>query len=121
MLQESTRLHGLSWDESEVDVERGLTLEDAVEAAGDALEEGLPVALGLGNAAGSTGRLVVALQVMPSGQSRAWQLFDPISNELVWANERDLLARRELPFSDKFHRRITRIALPSRRRTASDR
>ena len=118
LLYEATRAHGLSWHEAEVDDEAGMTLEAAVEAAGELLEEGLPVPLGLGNTAGSTGRLVIALQVMRSGRSRAWQLFDPFSNELVWANEADLLARKELPFSNKFYRRITRIALPARRRTA---
>jgi hypothetical protein len=52
------------------------------------------------------------LQTSSSGKSRAWQLYDPFSQELVWANEGDLLARTELPFANKTNRRITRIALP---------
>lgn len=118
LLQEATRAHGLSWHETDVDAEPGMTLDAAVEAAGDLLEEGLPVPLGLGDTAGNTGRLVIALQVMRSGHTRAWQLFDPFSNELVWVNERDLLTRQELPFANKFYRRMTCIALPARRRTA---
>ncbi len=117
-LDEATRALGLAWQESEVDVPQGMTLEAAVAAAATFVSDGTPVPMALGPSPGKTGRFVIALQLSTSGRTRAWQLFDPFSNELVWANERDLLTRAELPFSDKLHRRITRIALPSRRRTA---
>ena len=118
ILDDATRAHGITWHESEVDVEGGPGLESALAAAATFVGDGVPVPMALGNAPGRSGRLILALQLAPAGRSRAWQLYDPFSNELVWANEGDLLARLELPFSNKFHRRITRIALPSRRRTA---
>ena len=55
---------------------------------------------------------MVLLQLSVSGKSRAWQLYDPFTAELVWANEGDLLARAELPFANKVNRRLTRIVLP---------
>jgi len=76
------------------------------------------VPLGIGPAPGQTRRLVLALQLNASGKSRAWELYDPLSGELVWANEKDFLARTELPFANKANRRLTRVALPSSHRSA---
>ncbi len=116
VFSEATRALGLEWQESEVDVPGGLSLETAISDSAVALSEGLPVPLALGAAPGKSGRLVLAIQLSVSGHNRAWQLYDPFSNELVWANERDLLNRNELPFSNKVFRRVTRVVLPSRRR-----
>ncbi len=118
LLDQATQAHDLSWHEVEVDVAENMKLEAAVIAGYRALRTGLPVAMALGPEAGQTARFIVALQLNVSARSRAWQLFDPFSNELTWVNEKDLLSRKALPFSDKSLRRITRIALPTRRRTA---
>ncbi len=118
LLADATRAHGLSWRESELDVPNGMSLDAAVAAGSSVLGDGLPVPMAIGPSPGKSARLIVALQISVSGRTRAWQLFDPFSSELVWANERDLRSATELPFADKFFRRVTRIALPSRRRTA---
>ena len=121
LLNEATRAQAVTWHESDVAVAHGLSLEDAVAAGAVVLSDGVPVPLGLGSLPGQTSRLILAMQISVSGRNRAWQLYNPFSNELVWANERDLLSGGELPFADKLNRRITRIALPARRRTASSR
>jgi hypothetical protein len=121
LLNEATRPFSITWHETNIEGAHGLSLEDAVAAAAVVLGDGVPVPLGLGSVAGQTSRLIVALQISISGRNRAWQLYNPFSNELVWANERDLLGRAELPFADKLNRLMTRIALPARRSTALSR
>lgn len=92
--------------------EGGLTLERAVPVMAEALERGVPVPVILGNKAGDYRRYALVLQLQTAGKNRAYQLYDPVSQELVWANEGDLLHRSELNFSDKIFRRITAVALP---------
>jgi hypothetical protein len=111
---EATRTLGLSWTEVEVDV-GGMTLETALGEAAKALASGLLVTVAIGPAAGQSRRHVLMLQLNTSGKARAWQLFDPFTRELVWANQGDLVGRSELPFADKRNRRITRVAWPQRR------
>lgn len=112
LLNESTRALNLSWRESDIDVPGGLSMSDAVASALGALTRGIPVAAVIGPRAGDHRRFVVLLQTSTSGKSRAWQLYDPRTGELVWANENDLLAGNELPVIDKANRRLTRIVLP---------
>ncbi len=90
----------------------GLSLEEALEAAAKALERGWPVAVALGRKVGEQGRCVLLLQTSRTARSRAFQLHDPFANETVWANEKDLAGRKELPFSGKQCRRITKVWLP---------
>lgn len=104
---------GLSFREHELDT-GALTLEAALPRVAEALKRGWPVPAAIGPGAGKSARLVLLLQLSVSGARRAYQLLDPLSQELVWANEGDLLARTELPFSNKQHRRLTRLALPTR-------
>ncbi len=113
VVNDATRAFGLRWQEHEVDSGGGLTLEKALSSAAQASAQGLPVPVAVGPQVGQSRRLALLLQTSTSGKSRAWQLFDPFTQELVWANEGDLLARAELPFADKRNRRITRVALPS--------
>lgn len=103
---------GVNWVEHWVDVSGELTLEEGLAAAFDALGCGLPVPCFIGPAAGQHRRLVVMLQSNVTGRQRAVQLYDVVSHQVVWAHEGDLLGRAELPFSDKFNRRLTCIALP---------
>ncbi len=110
---EAVKNLGLELHDHPVDVPGGLTLEKGLELAAQALAKGTPVVATLGRKAGEPGRAVVILQERPAGSSRAFQLHDPFSNETVWANERDLLARNELPFASKAFRRITGLTLPS--------
>ena len=79
---------------------------------------GVPIPIALGPEPGSARRFAVLLQSQVSGKNRAWQLYDPFTAELVWANEGDLLARTELPFANKVNRRLTRIVLPQSLRSA---
>lgn len=110
-LNEAVRSLGLSYREQKVD--RGeLTLERALELAASALGKGIPIPVMLGRKVGELGRQVLMLQVSPSGKVRAFQLHDPLSQETVWAHERDLLRRTELPFDAKTFRRITAVSLP---------
>jgi len=102
---------GIRFSEQPVDA-GGLTLEQAVPIATEALSKGIPVPVVLGSRAGDFRRYALILQVQVSGRTRAYQLYDPFEQEAVWANEGDLLSRVELPFSNKVHRRITAIALP---------
>jgi hypothetical protein len=115
LLNESMHALGVTYREQAVDGPGQLKLEDALIQAAPALLRGLPVPVALGPAPGSDRRLAVILQVQHSGKSRAYQLFDVVSQEIAWINEGDLLARTELPFSSKTNRRITRVALPSSR------
>ncbi|MDQ3265501.1 MAG: hypothetical protein M3Y59_17885 [Myxococcota bacterium] len=92
--------------------EGGLTLERAVPVMAEALGRGIPVPVILGNKVGDYRRYALVLQLQTSGKNRAYQLYDPVSQEVVWANEGDLLHRSELNFSDKIFRRITAVALP---------
>lgn len=113
VVSDATRAFGLRWHEHEVDGGGGLPLEKALSSAAQASAQGLPVPIAVGPQVGQSRRIALLLQTSTSGKSRAWQLFDPFTQELVWANEGDLLARAELPFADKRNRRITRVALPS--------
>lgn len=118
LLAEATRGLGVSWREHDVDQAGGLSLEEALASAAGALTRGLPVPCAIGPKAGEHRRFVLLLQLNTSGRNRAWQLYDPFSRELVWANEGDLLAKAELPFANKMNRRLTRIVLPQNVRAA---
>jgi hypothetical protein len=115
LASEATRALGLSWREQELDVPNGPTLEQTLPLIANALARGLPVPCALGAKPGASRRLVLFLQMSTSGRTRAFQLFDPFSQELVWVNEGDLLKRTELPFADAANRRVTRVALPQGR------
>jgi len=112
LLNEATRPLGVTFREHDVDTAAGLTLEKALESAAGPAMRGVPIPVTLGPAPGSHVRFAILLQAQTSAKTRAWQLFDPMTQELVWANEGDLLARAELPLSNKQLRRLTRIALP---------
>jgi hypothetical protein len=118
LLGEATRGLQLSWKEQDVDVPGGLSMADAIASAAGALSRGIPVPCAIGPHPGDHRRFVVLLQLSVSGKSRAWQLYDPFTAELVWANEGDLLARAELPFANKANRRLTRIVLPQSLRSS---
>ncbi len=112
LLGETTRALQLSWKEQDVDVPGGLTMQQALASASGALARGIPVPCAIGPRPGEHRRFIVLLQLSTSGKNRAWQLYDPFSSELLWANEGDLLATSELPFANKMNRRLTRIVLP---------
>jgi hypothetical protein len=112
LLDEATRANGLKWKEADLDTKGGLPLADALEAAAAALGRGIPIPCIMGPGVGQHRRFVLLLQVDPSGPRRAWELYEPITRELVWANEGDLLLGRELPFANKVNRRLTRMVLP---------
>ncbi|MDP2269737.1 MAG: hypothetical protein Q8N23_00800 [Archangium sp.] len=112
LLAEATRGLAISWKEQDVDVPGGLTMADALASAAGALSRGIPVPCAVGPAPGDHRRFIVLMQLNTSGKNRAWQLYDPFSSELLWANEGDLLAKAELPFANKLNRRLTRIVLP---------
>jgi len=112
-LSEAVRAFGFSYRELDVDGDSGTTLEQALEQAAYALQHGAVVPVTLGPQPGQHRRFAVLMQLSVVGKNRAWQLYELASQELVWANEGDLLARAELPFSNKVNRRITRFALPN--------
>lgn len=118
LLAEATRSLAISWKEHDVDVPGGLTLADALATAAGALARGIPVPCAVGPNPGEHRRFIVLMQLNTSGKSRAWQLYDPFSSELLWANEGDLLAKAELPFANKMNRRLTRIVLPQSLRSS---
>lgn len=89
-----------------------LKLEQALDRAAELLRRGMPVPIALGREVGEIQRYALILQVQASGRSRAFQLLDPVLQELVWAHESDLLRRVELPFESKAYRRITAVSLP---------
>jgi hypothetical protein len=111
-LNDATRSLGVAWRETDLDTRGGVALGDALAVAATALARGIPVPCTMGPGVGQHRRFVLLLQISSAGKSRAWQLYDPLSRELVWANESDLLAARELPFANKVNRRLTRIVLP---------
>lgn len=111
-LDEATREFRIRWQLRDLDRTPGLSLSQGIGVAADALQRGLPVAASIGPNPGEHRRFVVLLQVSTSGRSRAWQLYDPFTAELVWTNEADLLAGAELPFANKANRRLTRLVLP---------
>ena len=119
LLSEATRGLGVSWRETDLDTRGGVALGDALAVAATALARGIPVPCIMGPGVGQHRRFVLLLQTSSAGLSRAWQLYDPISRELVWANETDLLTANELPFANKVNRRLTRIVLPRSPRPAS--
>jgi hypothetical protein len=112
LLAEATRGLSIAWREQDVDVPGGLTMADALASAAGALSRGIPVPCAVGPAPGEHRRFIVLMQLSTSGKTRSWQLYDPFSSELLWANEGDLLAKAELPFANKMNRRLTRIVLP---------
>lgn len=112
LLNEAMRSLGVTYREQAVDGVGQLKLEEVMTQALSALQRGLPVPVALGPNPGQDRRLALFLQVQVSGKSRAYQLYDVLSQELAWINEGDLFARAELPFASKHNRRITRIALP---------
>lgn len=112
LLNEALHLLGVTYREQPVDGTGQSKLEEVMTQASSALARGLPVPVALGPAPGQDRRLALFLQVQTSGKSRAYQLYDVLSQELAWINEGDLFARTELPFASKHNRRITRIALP---------
>ena len=118
LLGEATRGLSISWKEQDVDVPGGLTMADALASAAGALSRGIPVPCAVGPAPGDHRRFIVLMQLNTSGKARAWQLYDPFSSELLWANEGDLLAKAELPFANKVNRRLTRIVLPQSLRSS---
>lgn len=118
LLAEATRGLAISWKEQDLDVPGGLTLADALASAAGALSRGIPVPCAVGPAPGDHRRFIVLMQLNTSGKARAWQLYDPFSSELLWANEGDLLAKAELPFANKVNRRLTRIVLPQSLRSS---
>ncbi len=118
LLGEATRALGVGWKEHDVDVAGGLSLGEALASAAGALTRGIPVPCAVGPRAGEHRRFILLLQLSTSGRNRAWQLYDPFSRELVWANEGDLLSKAELPFANKANRRLTRIVLPQSFRAA---
>ncbi len=118
LLAEATRGLSLAWKEQDVDVPGGLTMADALASAAGALSRGIPVPCAVGPAPGDHRRFIVLMQLNTSGPSRAWQLYDPFTSELLWANEGDLLGKSELPFANKQNRRLTRIVLPQSLRSS---
>lgn len=112
VLAEATRGLSVAWREHDLDVEGGLSLAEALASAAGAVGRGIPVPCAVGPKAGQHRRFVLLLQVSTSGKTRAWQLYEPWTRELVWANEGDLLSMKELPFADKRNRRLTRVVLP---------
>jgi hypothetical protein len=115
LLADATRALGVSWREVELDGPGGVTMEAGLQQAALALQRGLPVAGVIGNAQGRPLRPLLVLQVSTAGANRAFQLYEPLSQALIWANEKDLLAKGELPFDDKSLRRLLRLVLPSGR------
>lgn len=118
LLAEATRGLAVAWREHDVDAPGGLVVAAALEAATTALTQGMPVPCIIGPAPGQHRRFIVLLQVSTAGRTRAFQLYDPTSRELCWANERDLVLGQELPFDDKVNRRLTRVVLPTSLRSA---
>lgn len=112
LLNEALRSLGVAYREQAVDGAGQLKLEEVMTQAAAALQRGVPVPVTLGPAPGQDRRVALFLQLQVSGKSRAYQLYDVLSQELAWINEGDLFARAELPFASKHNRRITRIALP---------
>jgi hypothetical protein len=113
VLTEACRPLGLTFRECDVDVDGGTTLEQALEQASIALQRGVMVPVCLGPQPGQHKRFAVLMQLSVVGANRAWQLYEMTTQELMWMNEGDLLARKELPFANKVNRRITRFALPN--------
>lgn len=118
LLAEATRGLSVAWREYDVDTAGGMALAEALASAAGALTRGIPVPCAIGPNPGQHRRFVLLLQASTSGRTRAWQLYDPLTQELVWANEGDLLAKAELPFANKVNRRLTRIVLPQSLRAA---
>lgn len=115
LLAEATRGLGVSWREVELDVPGGVPIDQALQQAAGALQRGVPIPCVIGNAQGRPLRYLLLLQTSTSGTNRAFQLYEPFAQELVWANEKDLLSRGELPFDNKSLRRLLRMALPNAR------
>jgi hypothetical protein len=77
-----------------------------------AVSDGIPVAATLGTAEGEERRLVLFLQLQMSGEVRAYELMDVVSQEVVWINEKDLTTGLDNHFSDKRNGRVLRFILP---------
>lgn len=115
LLAEATRGLGVTWKEQEIDALGGLTMDEVLRQAQTALSRGIPLPFVVGNAQAKPLKFVLMLQSSASGATRAYQLYEPFSQELVWANEKTLLSKGELPFDNKALRRFLRVALPSLR------
>jgi hypothetical protein len=115
LLTDATRAMGVTWREVELDVPGSLPIAQALAQAATALARSIPVPCVIGNAQGRPLRFLLILQMSTSGPNRAFQLYEPFSQELIWANEKDLLAKGELPFDNKALRRLLRMALPGSR------
>jgi hypothetical protein len=111
LLNESIRVLGVTFKESDVDLPGGMTLSEAVHSAFGVVSRGIPVPVAVGPKPGVHKRLAIILQVRAAQKTRAFQLYEPVSNEVVWMNEGDLLAGRELAFRNKANRRLTRVIL----------
>jgi hypothetical protein len=118
LLNDFTRTLSVSWKESDIDLPGGLKLSDAVHSAFGALSRGIPVPVAIGPNPGQHKRFAIFVQVSSVGKVRAFQMYEPVSNEILWMNEGDLLLGRELPFRNKVNRRLTRIVLPQSARGA---
>jgi hypothetical protein len=112
LLTEATGALRVGWREADLDAAEGISTAAGLASAAVALHRGIPVPCAIGPGVGIHRRFVVLLQAAVSGPTRAWQLFDPLTRELVWASELDLLAGKELPFANKANRRLTRMVLP---------
>lgn len=112
LLAEATRALQISWKEQDVDVPGGLSMAEAISSAAGALARGIPVPCVVGPNPGEHRRFIVFMQLITTGKTRAFQLYDPFTSELLWVNETDLLVKSELPFANKMNRRLTRIVLP---------
>ena len=112
LLSEATRGLGLTWKEHELDAMGGMPLVRALQEANAALGRGIPVPFLVGTAQSKPQRFVLMLQVSTASATRAFQLYEPFAQELVWANEKTLLTGGELPFENKALRKFLRVALP---------
>lgn len=112
VLTDETRRLGIIWKEYEIDAFKGLVMREALIVAADALGRGIPVPAFVGARPGEYTRIIVLMQLQASGNTRAWQLYDPLTAELLWTHEANLLAKEELPFANKTCRQLTRIAIP---------
>jgi hypothetical protein len=115
LLIEATRTIGVTWREFELDVPGGLSIAQALGLVANAVARSIPVPCVIGNVEGRPLRFLLVMQTSGLGRHRAFQLYEPFSHDLIWANEKDLLGNRELAFENKALRRLLRVALPNDR------
>lgn len=111
LFNEALRPLGFSVVEQLVDGVDGMPLDKALGRAAEALMSGVPVPVLLGASERDFRRYALMLQFQFSGQSRVFQVHDPVAHETVWIHEGDFRAKKELPFSDKTLRCIAAIAM----------